>query len=284
MAGRLTGKTALVTAAAAGIGRAIAEAFVAEGAKVWATDLDAEKLAGLKGARAAQARRDLERCRRGARPRDRPGRHPRQRRRLRPSRHGARHRRQGLGVLVRPQRQVDAPHDQGLSARHAGEGRRLDRQHRLGRRLGARHPEPLRLRRHQGGGDRADQGGRGRLHQARHPRQRDLPRHDPVALPRRAHRRRRPRLRARAFRRCARPSSTASPWAGSARPRRSPGSRSISPPTRRATRPGRSISPMADLRCRRRHPGSREAAIRDLRPVSALDFEGDPGSRCARPG
>src|SRR5215203_5811034 len=50
MAGRLTGKTALVTAAAAGIGRAIAGAFVAEGAKVWATDLDAEKLAGLEGA------------------------------------------------------------------------------------------------------------------------------------------------------------------------------------------------------------------------------------------
>jgi 2-keto-3-deoxy-L-fuconate dehydrogenase len=50
MAGRLTGKTALVTAAAAGIGRAIAAAFVAEGAKVWATDLDAEKLAGLEGA------------------------------------------------------------------------------------------------------------------------------------------------------------------------------------------------------------------------------------------
>src|SRR5829696_308232 len=48
MAGRLTGKTALV--AAAGIGRAIAGAFVAEGAKVWATDLDAEKLAGLEGA------------------------------------------------------------------------------------------------------------------------------------------------------------------------------------------------------------------------------------------
>ena len=47
MAGRLTGKTALVTAAAAGIGRAIAEAFVAEGAKVWATDLDAEKLAEI---------------------------------------------------------------------------------------------------------------------------------------------------------------------------------------------------------------------------------------------
>ncbi|HEX8665855.1 MAG TPA: SDR family oxidoreductase [Beijerinckiaceae bacterium] len=50
MAGRLTGKTALVTAAGQGIGRAIAEAFVAEGAKVWATDLDLAKLDGLNGA------------------------------------------------------------------------------------------------------------------------------------------------------------------------------------------------------------------------------------------
>ncbi|HZB37802.1 MAG TPA: SDR family oxidoreductase [Beijerinckiaceae bacterium] len=50
MAGRLKGKTALITAAAAGIGRAIAEAFVAEGAKVWATDLDRAKLEGLKDA------------------------------------------------------------------------------------------------------------------------------------------------------------------------------------------------------------------------------------------
>jgi 2-dehydro-3-deoxy-L-fuconate 4-dehydrogenase len=51
VANRLTGKTALVTAAGQGIGRAIAEAFVAEGATVVATDLDAEKLAGIKGAK-----------------------------------------------------------------------------------------------------------------------------------------------------------------------------------------------------------------------------------------
>jgi 2-keto-3-deoxy-L-fuconate dehydrogenase len=50
MAGRLEGKTALVTAAGQGIGRAIAEAFVSEGAKVWATDLDVAKLDGLAGA------------------------------------------------------------------------------------------------------------------------------------------------------------------------------------------------------------------------------------------
>jgi 2-keto-3-deoxy-L-fuconate dehydrogenase len=48
MAGRLAGKTALLTAAAAGIGRATAEAFAREGARVVATDIDAAALAGLK--------------------------------------------------------------------------------------------------------------------------------------------------------------------------------------------------------------------------------------------
>lgn len=48
MAGRLKGKVALVTAAGQGIGRAISEAFIAEGAVVIATDLDESKLKGLK--------------------------------------------------------------------------------------------------------------------------------------------------------------------------------------------------------------------------------------------
>ena len=47
MAGRLQDKVALVTAAGQGIGRAIAETFVAEGARVIATDLEPEKLRGI---------------------------------------------------------------------------------------------------------------------------------------------------------------------------------------------------------------------------------------------
>jgi 2-keto-3-deoxy-L-fuconate dehydrogenase len=48
MSGRLQGKVALVTAAGQGIGRAIAEKFADEGAKVIATDLDPNKLEGLR--------------------------------------------------------------------------------------------------------------------------------------------------------------------------------------------------------------------------------------------
>jgi 2-keto-3-deoxy-L-fuconate dehydrogenase len=49
MSNRLDGKVALVTAAGQGIGRAIAEKFTAEGAKLIATDLDPNKLQGLRG-------------------------------------------------------------------------------------------------------------------------------------------------------------------------------------------------------------------------------------------
>ncbi|MEM7711412.1 MAG: SDR family oxidoreductase [Pseudomonadota bacterium] len=45
--GRLEGKRALITAAGQGIGRAAAEAFLAEGAEVFATDLDVDLLTGL---------------------------------------------------------------------------------------------------------------------------------------------------------------------------------------------------------------------------------------------
>ena len=48
--GRLSGKTALVTAAGQGIGRAVAEAFIREGATVIAADINAATLATLQGA------------------------------------------------------------------------------------------------------------------------------------------------------------------------------------------------------------------------------------------
>ncbi len=49
MTGRLAGKTALITAAGQGIGRASAELFRAEGARVIATDRDEALLADLQG-------------------------------------------------------------------------------------------------------------------------------------------------------------------------------------------------------------------------------------------
>jgi 2-keto-3-deoxy-L-fuconate dehydrogenase len=48
MAGRLTGKTAFITAAAQGMGSAAALAFAREGAKVWATDVS-DKVKALEG-------------------------------------------------------------------------------------------------------------------------------------------------------------------------------------------------------------------------------------------
>jgi 2-keto-3-deoxy-L-fuconate dehydrogenase len=49
MSGRLAGKVAVVTAAGQGIGRASAELFAAEGARVHAVDIDEDALARLSG-------------------------------------------------------------------------------------------------------------------------------------------------------------------------------------------------------------------------------------------
>jgi 2-keto-3-deoxy-L-fuconate dehydrogenase len=42
MTGRLAGKTAFITAAGQGMGRGAALAFTREGAKVWASDMNAK--------------------------------------------------------------------------------------------------------------------------------------------------------------------------------------------------------------------------------------------------
>jgi 2-keto-3-deoxy-L-fuconate dehydrogenase len=53
---RLAGKTAFITAAGQGMGRAAALAFAREGAKVWATDMNAKTVAELDGKEGIKAR------------------------------------------------------------------------------------------------------------------------------------------------------------------------------------------------------------------------------------
>jgi 2-keto-3-deoxy-L-fuconate dehydrogenase len=59
MGGRLAGKTAVVTAAGQGIGRATAIAFAHEGATVWATDINRDALATLSAEQPQMICREL---------------------------------------------------------------------------------------------------------------------------------------------------------------------------------------------------------------------------------
>ncbi|MHC2880045.1 NAD(P)-dependent dehydrogenase (short-subunit alcohol dehydrogenase family) [Bradyrhizobium barranii subsp. barranii] len=91
MADRLKGKRAVVTAAAAGIGRACAIAFAREGATVIATDINEAGIAGLtKEGIAEVAKLDVRNTaprRQRLRQARRQGRHPAQRGGFRASRH-----------------------------------------------------------------------------------------------------------------------------------------------------------------------------------------------------
>ena len=240
MAGRLAGKAALLTAAAAGIGRATAEAFAREGARVIATDID---VAGLEGLDADTRKLDVrsneavEALAREIGPID-----------ILFNCAGFVH--HGT-VLTTSDADWDFSFDLNVKSMHRTiraflpgmleKGSGLDRQHRLRRLLGARHPQPLRLRRLEGRGDRPHQVGRGRLHPQGRALQRHLPRHDREPVARRPDRDLEQDERRADRRRCARPSSTASRWAGSASPRRSPRSPSTSPPTRAPSPPARAF-------------------------------------------
>src|SRR5215467_1701926 len=129
MASRLQGKLALITAAGQGIGRAIAEAFAAEGARVIATDLEEKKLEGIKSVKRRKLDRGDRCAREGDRDRARRTRRARQLRRLRASWQRARLLRAGLGLLLRSQREIHASNDQGIPPWHAAEKGGLDCQH-----------------------------------------------------------------------------------------------------------------------------------------------------------
>ena len=147
MTGSLSGKTAFVTAAAQGIGRATALEFAAAGARVIATDVNealvheiasdrirTAKLDVLHAADIAQAALDagavdiLFNCAGFVH----QGTHPRRDRRR-------------VGLRVRTQRPLDVPHHAGVPAGDAGSRPRRHHQHGVGRLQPERRAEPVHL-------------------------------------------------------------------------------------------------------------------------------------------
>jgi len=175
MALRLQGKLALVTAAGQGIGRAIAEAFAAEGARVIVTDVDNKKLEGLKS---------LKRCKLDVRSTAS----------IEALANEVTTELGALEVLVNcagyvhhgsvldcSEQDWDFSFDLNVKSMHRTIKAFL-RQYFVRRFLDPRGPRPLCLRRHKSRRHRAHQGGCSRFHQERHPGQRHLSRHDRISV------------------------------------------------------------------------------------------------------
>ena len=159
MAGRLEGKTALITAAGQGIGHATALAMASEGAQVIATDVKrSARRADARRRRNVTARRlDVLDDAAVAAPDRRvaAAADPVQLRRLRPPRHDPRLLAEGLGLQLQPERARDVRGDPRRAAEDARAPRidrtgRQHRQHGVDRRLDQRPAQPLRLRRVEG--------------------------------------------------------------------------------------------------------------------------------------
>ena len=181
MSGRLDGKTVFVTAAGQGIGRASAELFVAEGARVFATDIDPAKLDGLACETFALDVRDAAAVA------------------ALPLRTGPVDVLMNSAGVVHNGTILDCDEDSWAFANDLNvtamyrtiraylpsmleRGGGQHRQRRVDREFDQGHPQPLRLRCDQGGGDRADQVGRGGFRRARGALQRDLPGYGRFAL------------------------------------------------------------------------------------------------------
>jgi NAD(P)-dependent dehydrogenase (short-subunit alcohol dehydrogenase family) len=196
---RLKGKLAFVTAAGQGIGFAIAEAFLLEGASVIATDLSADKLKNLKTDKifALDVRSTEKVDALAATVIDKFG--PPN---ILVNCAGYVHQGSVLDCSENdwdfsfdPECKVHASHATRLSPGHAEEWRRLHHQYFIRGVVNPRRAQSLRLWRQQGRGHRADQGGRRRFHHARHSLQCDMSRDDPVTVARWAYHRHRQQLR-----------------------------------------------------------------------------------------
>ena len=154
MGSRLSGKTAFVTAAAAGIGRASALAFASEGARVTATDINEQGLSELAGIDGIETRpldvTDPAAIEAAAREAATPD--------VLFNCAGFVHHGSVLSTgedewrfSIGDQRGRHVPHDPGVPSRHDRAGRRLGNQHVVRRLVYPGAARPLRLRHHQGG-------------------------------------------------------------------------------------------------------------------------------------